>query len=109
MGLDQSQGELGHLTGEFLETAMFLSPLFDLGEEVDRHVSGVGFAFDLPGQIVAWVLLATGTAAVGIAANPADGDETGGQDGALGLEFLLTGLKESMDEGGMFWNFHRIC
>ena len=106
MSLDQGQGELSHLAGEFLETAVFLSPLFDLGEQVDRDVSGVGFAFDLPGQIVAWVLLATGTAAVGIAANPADGDETGGQDGALGLEFLLTGLKESTDQGGMLRNFH---
>ena len=85
-----------------------MSPLFDLGEQVNRHVSGVGFAFDLPGQIVAWVFLATGTAAVWIAANPADGDEAGGQDGALSLELLSTGLKEATDEGGLFWNFHRF-
>ena len=83
-----------------------MSPLFDLGDEVERDVSGVGFAFDLPGQIMARVLMATGTAAVGIAASPADGHETGGQDGALGVEFLSAGLKEAADEGGMLGNFH---
>ena len=85
-----------------------MSPLFDLGDQVQWDVSGVGFTFDLPGQIMARVLMATGTAAVGIAASPADGDETGGQDGALGVEFLSAGLKEAADEGGMLWNFHRF-
>ena len=108
MSLDEGQRELGHLARQLFETAVFLSPLFDLGEQVDRNVSGVGFAFDLPGQIVARVLLATSTTAVGIAASAVDGDQAGGQNGALGLEFFLAGLKEAADQGGMLGNLHRI-
>ncbi|SRR6266540_466157 len=108
MSLDEGQRELGQLAGQLFETAVFLSPLFDLGEQVDRNVSGVGFAFDLPGQIVARVLLATGTTAVGIAAGAADGDKAGGQNWTLGLEFSLAGLKEAADQGGMFGNLHSL-
>ena len=54
------------------------------------------------------MLLATGTAAVGIAASAADGDEAGGQNWAFGLELLLAGLKEAADEGGVFGDFHRV-
>ena len=86
MGLDEGQGQLGDLMDELFETAVFLSPLFDLGNQIHRDVSSVGFGFDLPGQIVAQVLLASGTAAVGIAACAAEGDEAGGQNRALGLE-----------------------
>ena len=70
----------------------------------------MGFGFDLPGQVVAQVLLAAGTAAVGIAASAADGDEAGGQDGALGLELFLTGLKEPADQGGVpgYFDFHTL-
>jgi len=107
MGLDQRQGELGDLVDELFEAAVFLSPLFDLGDQIHGHVSGVGFSFELPGEIVARVLLALGTAAVGIAASAADGDETSGQDWAMGLEFFLAGLEGAADEGGMFGYFHR--
>jgi len=57
----------------------------------------VGFAFDLPGQIVAQVLLASCTATIGIAASAADGDEAGRQDRAFGLKFILASLKEAAD------------
>ena len=50
---------------------MFLSPLFDLGEESHGHVSGVGLGFDLPGEVVAQVLFASSAAAMGIAASAA--------------------------------------
>jgi hypothetical protein len=106
MGLNQGQGELGDLVNQLFETAVFLSPLFDLGKQIHRDVNGMGFGFDLPGEVMAGVLLASGTAAVGIAASAADGDEAGGQDGAFGLELLLTGLEEPADQGGMFWCFH---
>ena len=46
---------------ELFEAAVFLSPLFDLGNQIHWNVSGVGFGFDLPGQVVAQVLLAAGT------------------------------------------------
>ena len=87
---------------------MFLSPLFDLGKQIDRDVSCVGLGFDLPGQIVARMLLASGTAAVRVAASAADGHEAGGQDGALGLEFLLAGLEGAADEGGVLGYFHKF-
>jgi hypothetical protein len=106
MGLDQRQGELGDLVDELFEAAVFLSPLFDLGDQIHGHVSGVGFGFDLPGQIMAQVLLASGTAAVGIAAGAADSHEAGGQDWAFGLEFFLAGLEGAADEGGMSGYFH---
>jgi len=68
----------------------------------------VGFGFDLPGQIVAQVFLAAGTAAVGIAASTADGDETGGEDWALGVQFLLASLEGTADQGGVFGRFHAV-
>jgi hypothetical protein len=107
MGLNESQGQLGDVEGELFEAAVFLSPLFDLGEEVDGDVSGVGFAFDLPGQIVAGVFAATGAAAVGITTSAASADQSSGQDGAFGLELLLACQQEAAEEGGMLWNFHR--
>jgi len=108
MGLDEGQGELGDFVDELLEPSVFLSPLFGLGEEVNWNVSGVGFAFDLPGEVVAGMLLALGTAAMGIAASAADSDEAGGQDRALGVEFFLAGLEEAADQGGVFGDFHRF-
>lgn len=51
--------------------------------------------------------MAVSAAAVGVAASAADGDEASGQDGALGLEFLLAGLEEAADEGGVFGDFPR--
>lgn len=107
MGLDQGQGELGDLLNQLFESAVFLSPLFDLGEQVDRDVGGVSFGFDFPGQIVARVLMPSGAATVGMAASPVNRHEAGGQDGALGLELFLAGLEEAADQGGMFGYFHR--
>ena len=106
MSLDQSQGELGDLVDELFEAAVFLSPYFGLGDQFHGDVSGVGFGFDLPGQIMAQVLVPAGTAAVGIAAGAAQGDEAGGQDGAFGLELFLAGLEEAADQGGVFGYFH---
>lgn len=77
MSLDQGQGQLSQFAYQLFEAAVFLSPLFGLGEQIHRDVSGMGFAFDLPSQIVALVLFASRTAAVGIAASTADGDEAG--------------------------------
>ena len=87
---------------------MFLSPLFGLGEQIHRDVSGVSFGFDLPGEIVAEVLLASGTAAVGITAGATDGDEAGGQHGAFSLELLLAGQQEAADQRGVFRNFQGL-
>jgi hypothetical protein len=108
MGLDQSQGQLGQLAYQLFEAAVFLSPLFGLGNQIHRDVSGMGFGFDLPGQIVAQVLFASGTAAVGITAGTANGNEAGGQNWALGPELLLAGLKEAADQGGVFRDFHTL-
>ena len=108
MSLDQSQGQLGQFADQLFETAVFLSPLFGLGNQIHRNVSGVGFGLNLPGQIVAQMLFASGTAAVRIAASATDGDEAGSQDGAFSLELFLAGLKEAADQGGVFRNFHTL-
>jgi hypothetical protein len=107
MGLDQGQGQLGQFADQLFEAAVFLSPLFGLGHQLHRNVSSVSFGFDLPSEIVAQMFLAPGTAAVGIAAGTADGDEAGGEDGAFGLELFLAGLEKAADEGGMFGYFHK--
>jgi hypothetical protein len=70
----------------------------------------MGFGFDFPGQVMAGMLVALSAAAAGIAADAADGHEAGGQDGALGLELFLTGLKEPADQGGVpgYFHFHTL-
>src|ERR1041384_881259 len=108
MGLDQRSRQLSQFADQLFEAAVFLSPLFDLGKQIHRDVNGMSFGFELPGEVVAPVLVASGTAAVGIAAGAADGDEAGGQDWALGLELLLAGLEEAADQGGMFGYFHTL-
>jgi hypothetical protein len=106
MGLNEGQGELGDLVDKLFEAAVFLSPLFDLGDQIHRHVNGMGLGFDLPSEVVARVLVALGAAAMGIATSAADGHEAGGQDRALGLELFLAGLEEPADQGGVFRCFH---
>ena len=106
MGLDQRQRQLRQFAYQLFEAAVFLSPLFDLGKQIHRNVNGMGFGVELPGEVVAQVLVASGTAAVGIATGAADGNEAGGQDWALGLELLLAGLEEAADQGGVFGRFH---
>ena len=108
MGLDQSQGQLGYLADQLFEPAVFLGPLFDLGQQIHRNVSGMGFGLDLPSQVMAQVLLTSGAAAVGVAAGATNGDEAGSQYWAFGLELLLAGLEEAADQGGMFWCFHTL-
>ena len=108
MSLDEGQGELGDLVNELFEAAVFLSPLFDLGEQIHWDVNGMGFGFGLPGEVMAGMHLASGTAAVGIAASAADGDEAGGQHWAFGMELFLAGLQEAADQGGVFRNFHAL-
>ena len=66
----------------------------------------MGFGFDFPGEVMAGMLVALGAAAIGVAADTADGHEAGGQDRALGLELFLAGLEGTADQGGMFWYFH---
>jgi hypothetical protein len=106
MRLDQGQSQLGHLAGKRFEAAVFLGPLFDLGDQRDRYVDGAGFGFNLPGEIVAGMLVAAGTTAVGITTGATESDQAGGQQGAFGLEFLLAGLEGSADQRRMFWHFH---
>ena len=108
MAAEQRQGELGEFADQLLEAAVFLGPLLDLGEEFDGDVSGVGLGFDFPGEVMAGVLVAPGTAAVGIAAGAADRDQAGGQDGPAGLELLLPGLEGAADEGGMLGRIHAL-
>jgi hypothetical protein len=107
MGLDQRQGQLGQFADQLFEAAMFLSPLFDLGEQIHRDVNGMGFGFELPSEVVTQMLVTSRTATVGIATGAADGDKAGGQDWASGLELLLAGLEEAANERGMFGCFHR--
>lgn len=88
---------------------MFLSPLFGLGHQIHRDVSGMCFGLNFPGEVVAQMFIASGTAAVGVATSPADGDEAGGQHWAFGLELLLTGQQEAADQGGVFGYFHGLA
>ena len=106
MSLDQRQGQLSQFANQLFEAAVFLSPLFGLGEQLHRDVSSVGFGLNLPGEVVAQMFLASGTAATGIATGAADGDQAGGQHRTFGLELFLAGLQEAADEGGVFGNFH---
>jgi hypothetical protein len=53
--------KLGQFADQLFETAVILSPLFDLGYQIHRDVNGMGFGFDLPGQVMAQVLLASRT------------------------------------------------
>jgi len=70
----------------------------------------MGFGFDLPGEVMAGVLVALGATAVRIAADAADGHEAGGQDRALGLELFLAGLEGPADQGGVlgYLHFHTL-
>ena len=68
MGADEGQGQLSDLGDQKFEAAMFLSPLFDLGKQIHRDISGMGFGFDFPGQVMAGVLVTLGATAMGIAA-----------------------------------------
>ena len=106
MGLNEGQGQMGDLADELFEAPVFLGPSFDVGQQFEGDVSGVGLGLDVPGQIVAQVLVASGTAAVGMAASPADGDEAGGQDRAFGLELVLEGLEGAADQGRVPGNLH---
>jgi hypothetical protein len=108
VGSDQGQGQLGQFANQLFEAAVFLSPLGDLGEQIYRDISRVSFGFNLPGEIVAQVLLASGTAAVGIAAGATDSDEAGSQHRAFGLELFLPSLKEAADQSGVFRYFHKF-
>ena len=106
MSLDQRQGQLSQFANQLFEAAVFLSPLFSLGNQIHRDVNRVGFAFELPGEVVAQMFLASGTAATGIATGAADGDQAGGQHRTFGLELFLAGLEEAADQGGVFRYFH---
>jgi hypothetical protein len=85
-----------------------LSPLFGLGNQIHRDISGVGFGLNFPGEVVTQMLLAAGAAAVGVTAGASDGDEAGGQHRRFGLELFLAGLQETADQGGVFRNFHAL-
>ena len=106
VSLDQGQGQLRQFANQLFEAAVFLSPLFGLGNQIHRDINGVGFGLNFPGEVMAQMLFASGAAAVGIAAGAADGDEAGGEDRAFGLELFLAGLQEAADQGGVFGSFH---
>jgi hypothetical protein len=106
MALDEGQGQLGDLVDELFEAAVFLSPLSGLGHQIHRDVGGMGFAFELPGEVMARVLETAGAAAAGVAAGAPEGDQAGGQDRTFGLELFLPGLEGAADEGGVFGYFH---
>jgi hypothetical protein len=55
---------------------------------------------------MAGMFVTLGAAAIGVAANTADGYEAGGQNRALGLELFLAGLEEPADQGGVPGYFH---
>jgi len=78
----------------------------DLRKQRLGHVGAAGFALFLPGEVVTDVFVAVGTVAGGLAAGATDGDQGGGQDGALGLELFLTGAEGSLDQGRMYGCFH---
>jgi len=71
---------------------VFLSPLFDLGNQIHRDVSGVGFALDLP--------VSSGPGALASAQRQLDCRKRGGWSRgwrprpALSLEVLLAAKRE---------------
>ena len=68
----------------------------------------MGFGFDFPSEVMAGMLVASGTTTVRIAASAADGHEAGGDHWAFGLELFLASLEEPADQGGMFGYFHTL-
>src|SRR5260370_39599274 len=109
MGWKQWQGQLGDLGYKVFDPAVFLGPLFDLGNQIHRDISGMGLGFELPGDVMAGMLVASGATAVGVAASAADGHKAGGQHGAFGLELFLSGLEEEGDPGWFFWGFRTLA
>ena len=84
-----------------------MGPLFDLGKQIHRDVSGMGFSFDLPGEVMAGMLGAAREAvAAGSAAVLGDGNEAGGEGGSGGGEFLEAGVEHASDEGRAFGDTH---
>ena len=108
VGLDQGQAQLGDFGQEAFEPAILELPLLDLGEQGLGHVGAAGFAVFFPGEVVTDGFVALGTAAGGLAAGAVDGDQGGGQDGALGLEPLLAGAEGALDQGGMGGRLHGL-
>jgi hypothetical protein len=59
---------------------------------------------------MAWVLVTLGATAMGIAADAAEGHQTGSQNRALSLELFLAGLKEPADQPWApgYFHFHSL-
>lgn len=106
MGLNLSQGQVGDVAHQGLETFVLAYPLLDLGQQILRDVNGAGFAFYFIGQVMGQMPLTGLAVATGAAAFSSEGDQTGGDKRAVGFELLETGLQVAADEGGVFGDFH---
>ena len=97
---------MGDLPKEAFEAVVFVLPLMDLGKQRLGDIGAAGLAVFFPGQVMAWVFVAPGATAGGLAAGALDGDQAGGHHGALGVERLLAGGEGLLDQGGMGGDFH---
>jgi hypothetical protein len=70
----------------------------------------MGFDFDFPGEVMAWVLVPLGATAMGLAAEAVDAHQTGSQNRALSLELFLAGLEEPADQRWVpgYFHFHSL-
>ena len=97
---------MGAFAQQPFEAAVFVLPLLDLGEQGLGDVSAAGFAVFFPGEVMTGVFVPLGTAAGGFAAGAVEEDQTGGQDGTLGLKLGWAGIQGALDECGMGGDIH---
>ncbi len=107
MGLDLSQGQSGDVSHQGLDAFVFANPLLDLREQILRNINRAGFALYLVGQVMGQVALTGLAVAAGTTAFFAEGDEAGGDERAVEFEFLDPRGQVAVNQGGVFWHFHR--
>ena len=106
MGPNLSQRQVGDVAHQGLEAFVLVHPLLDLGKQILGDVNGAGFALYLIGQMMGQVALTGLAVATRPAALSAEGDQAGGDKGAVGFELLEPGVEVTADQGGVFGNFH---
>jgi hypothetical protein len=106
VGLNLSQGQVGDVAHQGLEAFVLAYPLLDLGQQILGDINRAGFAFYFVGQVMGQMAFTGLAVATGPAAFSSEGDQTGGDKRALGLELLEPGVEVTADQGGVFWNLH---
>lgn len=104
--MNLSQGQVGDVAHQGLETFVLAYPLLDLGQQILGDVNGAGFAFYFVGQVVGQMSFTGLAVATGPAAFSSEGDQAGGDKRAFGFELLKTGVQVTADEGRMLGNLH---